>query len=172
MPLLNKTYTPTERKWLSEYLAGRYPNAKIWYEKKLTQVDVAAQKRMGAGVKPRAASRIVAKLDAWVVLDDEIAIWEAKQYGQINAVSQLHAYELLLPSTWEGANHVDRPLTFHVLASAPNHVAGNYAKSVGIEWVVWRPQWLYDAQMESQRRGAERRAEYLQKLQQQGQNNG
>lgn len=161
MPLINSTYLAVERQWLSEFLAGFAPNAAIQYEKRLTVQDVAAQQRMGQGVSVRAASRIVAKLDAWVDLPNEIQLWEAKRAAPVQGVIQMAGYILELPHTWEGTNEALKPLSYHVLSEHPSDRANRLASQYGIQIHIYLPAWLAGTELSAQQRGETRRLQYL-----------
>jgi hypothetical protein len=157
MPLINAHYFAVERRWLGEYLAAHEPSGVVQYEKRLTMADVAAQRRMGRGVKPRAASRIVAKLDAWVELPDEIQLWEAKRRAPVQAVVQLHGYQMVLPDTWEGQNEVVKPVTYHVLVEHDQWRAEALAREYNIAYHVYLPDWLRQIELEAMAKGQARR---------------
>jgi hypothetical protein len=164
MPLINSSYTANERQWLGEYLATYAPGAIIQFEKMLTRADLAAQRRLGQGVSPRSASRIVAKLDAWVDLPTEIQIWEAKRHAPTRGVHQLVDYREVLPTTWEGANQAFKPLTWHLLVEHSEGIAEQLAAKWGIFFHVYLPDWLKGVELAAMQRGEQRRLEYLDKL--------
>jgi hypothetical protein len=166
MPLINATYNPVERRWLAEYLGRLAPLAAIQFEKRLTISDVAAQRRMGGGVKPRAGSRIVAKLDAWVTLPDGIQLWEAKRRAPVAGVVQLAGYQLILPNTWEGQNEAFLPLSYHVLVEHFQSRAELMAQQYGIHYHVYLPDWLKSIEVAAMAKGEERRLAYEQKISQ------
>ena len=164
MPLLNASYAAVERRWLSEWLANNEPFGMVTLEKRLTVADVAAQRRMGAGVKPRAASRIVAKLDAWVDFPDHIEMWEAKRRSPVQAVVQLRGYQLELPHTWEGQNEAVKPITYHVLVEHYQDRAQRLADEYGILYHVYLPDWLNQIELATMAAGQARRLAYLQSI--------
>lgn len=166
MPVVNASYNPVERQWLAEYLGQLAPLAVIQFEKRLTISDVAAQRALGRGVKPRAGSRIVAKLDAWVVLPNEIQLWEAKRRAPVAGVVQLHGYQLVLPATWEGQNQVYLPVSFHVLVEHFQQRAELLAAEYGIHYHVYLPDWLKGIEVAAMAKGEARRLAYEQKISQ------
>lgn len=161
MPLINSSYFTIERNWLSQFLASFAPGAAIQYEKRLTVQDVAAQQRMGQGVSPRAASRIVAKLDAWVDTPNEIQLWEAKRAAPVQGVIQLIGYQIELPHTWEGVNEALKPVSYHVLAEHPSDRATRLAAEYGIQIHIYLPDWLRGTELAAQQKGETRRLQYL-----------
>lgn len=164
MPTVNASYNPVERQWLAEYLGQLAPLAAIQFEKRLTISDVAAQRALGRGVKPRAGSRIVAKLDAWVVLPNEIQLWEAKRRAPVAGAVQLHGYQLVLPNTWEYANEVFRPLSYHLLVEHFQQRAELLASEYGIHYHVYLPDWLKAVEVAAMAKGEARRLAYEQKI--------
>lgn len=163
-PLLNASYWAVERQWLKEYLNSYQPFGSVQYEKRLTVADLQVQQRLGAGVKPRAASRIVAKLDAWLDLPAEIQIWEAKRRAPVAAVVQLHGYQLVLPHTWEGNNEVAKPITWHVLAEHEQINAEKLAAEYGISYHIFLPDWLRQTELDVMAKGEARRNALIQRI--------
>lgn len=163
-PVVNASYWAVERQWLQEYLNINAPSASIQYEKRLTLADVQAYGRMSPGVKPRAGSRIVAKLDAWVELPNEIQIWEAKRRAPVAAVVQLHGYQLVLPLTWEGNNEVFKNITWHVLAEREQVHAQRLALEYGINYHIYLPAWLSQTELDVMAKGQARRDALIQKI--------
>lgn len=164
MPLINSTYTAVERQWLAEYLLTYAPTGLVQFEKRLTRADLAAQQRLGPGVSPRSASRIVAKLDAWVDLPGEIQLWEAKRHAPVKGVYQLVDYKEGLPNTWEGVNEAIKPLSFHLLAEHAQGRAEELAAKWGIQYHVYLPDWLRGTELAAMERGEERRLAFRAKL--------
>lgn len=162
--IVNASYWAVERQWLKEYLNTYEPLGTIQYEKKLTLADLQAQQRMGSGVKPRAASRIVAKLDAWLDLPNEIQIWEAKRRAPVAAVVQLHGYQLVLPLTWEGNNEVAKPITWHVLAEHEQVHAERLAAEYNIAYHIYLPDWLRQTELDVMAKGEARRNALIQQI--------
>ena len=164
MPLVNTSYFAVERQWISEYLSTYAPLASVQYEKRLTVADISAQKRLGSGVKPRAATRIVAKLDAWVDLPAEIQLWEAKRRAPVQGVVQLHGYQLVLPSTWEGQNEAVKPVTYHVLVEHEQVRAEKLAAEYGISYHIYLPDWLKQVELDAMAKGEARRIAFQQRF--------
>lgn len=163
-PILNASYWAVERQWLKEYLNSYQPFGTIQYEKRLTVADVQAQQRLGSSVRPRAASRIVAKIDAWVDLPGEIQIWEAKRRAPVAAVVQLHGYQLVLPHTWEGNNEVGKPISWHVLAEHEQITAEKLAAEYGINYHIYLPDWLRQTELDVMATGEARRNALIQRI--------
>jgi hypothetical protein len=164
MPLINTSYFAVERQWLQEFLSSFAPLATVQYEKRLTIADVAAQQRLGSGVKARAASRIVAKLDAWAELPTEIQLWEAKRRAPVQGVVQLHGYQLILPHTWEGQNQIAKPVTYHVLVEHEQRRAQALAGEYDIAYHVYLPDWLKQVELDAMAKGEARRIAFQQRI--------
>lgn len=163
-PLINRTYRHVEQRWLAEFLGARYPRARVFYEKKLTVPIHPYSAEAGGRNVTTNSRRIVAKLDGWIEFEDHFEAWEAKQYANFGAVSQLEQYKELLGSTYEGQNHVNKPVSWHLLASHEKPEVKAAAESRGIEYNVYLPQWLRTHQIQVIDEGIARRAAFNEKI--------
>jgi hypothetical protein len=152
--IVNRTYTLRTTRLLSEYLAQNFRGAKIITGFRLGSLDPALLAQVVNKAKPGLAGVTRGYVDAVVVSEGAVTLWEAKNQLNYAALGQLEGYLAEWPNTPEAAPYAGMPTSGALLVaySDPNIAAVAAAK--GLQVVEYRPGWYVADQLSSEQAGA------------------
>jgi len=131
-----------EPRWVAEYCAKFYPNYPVRYRCPLGPVPPG----LAEGFPPEKALRIARpwrpEVDALVIAPKELILVEAKVFKYMDGLSKLPIYRDLIDSTPELEQYKKLPRRMQLLLPAKLDWVETAAKAVGVETVVWAPDWV------------------------------
>jgi hypothetical protein len=133
-----------ERRLLAEWLALRYPDARIQqqvrlgaYQPTIATKDLDRSELKALGVWRRYADAIVFHHTALILIEASIP-------ADVGYVSRLHLYRRLIPLTPELAEFVTLPVVMLYLCAIEDPVVTAMAREAGIRVEVHQPPWVAD----------------------------
>jgi len=80
--------------------------------------------------------------DAVVTMPDRIVLIEGKILPQLGVISQLKAYERMIPNTPEYREHATKPVEKVLVCAIEDPLITQLAREEGIRVVIFRPEWI------------------------------
>jgi len=131
-----------EPRWVAEYCKTHFPNYPVRYRCPLGPVPPG----LAEGFPPEKALRIARpwrpEVDALVIAPKELILVEAKVFKYMDGLSKLPIYRDLIDSTPELEQYRKLPRRMQLLLPAKLDWVETAAKAVGVETVVWAPDWV------------------------------
>jgi len=139
-----RNWEPREQRLVSEFIAQFYGQ----YESR-THVHLGGTPPRFKGMYTREETgRLLGVFRRWadavVVMPDRIVLIEGKILPQLGVLSQLKAYERMVPNTPEYAEHATKPVEKVLVCAIEDSLITQLAREEGIRVVIFRPEWIED----------------------------
>lgn len=131
-----------ETRFVSEYVAARYPDAIVKERMRLGPlVPLSADSDLtDAELKMVGVFRRFA--DAVVITKSELIVVEGKMRSTPGAVAQLHLYQELLDSTFDLYDYLSLPRALELVVAIEDPAVTRMAVTFGVRVATYRPAWL------------------------------
>lgn len=144
-----RTYTPRERRLLSEFLSFNYPRARVITNVRLGPYPLQTARPLPPNVPATALSSFRRYADAIVIEPAQLTIIEAKIINAPVAVADLLLYKRLLPMTPDLAQYIHLPVRLLIVAAINDPILEQIAQEQGITTITFTPSWVYDDLMQT-----------------------
>jgi len=152
--IVNRTYTLRTTRLLSEYLAQNFRGAKIITGFRLGSLDPALLAQVVNKQKPGLAGVTRGYVDAVVMRNGTVTLWEAKNNLTYAAVGQIEGYLTEWPNTPEAAPYAGMPVSGALLVAYSDPNVAAVAAGKGLKVAVYKPDWYVTDQLASEQAGA------------------
>lgn len=137
-------YTLREERWLSEYAAMAFPNARVLVNQRLGSGPPVPR-----GVEPTASTIQYLNnrrrfADLIVIEPKFLIVVEGKIVAEPGIISQLDLYAMLVPLTPELAQFKHLAVRKMLVTAVTDETMTALARKYGIEVKVYSPQWVID----------------------------
>jgi hypothetical protein len=140
----SEKWAPREQAFVAEWVTVTFPGEHAILRARVGSPPAELVKAIGEDAAQRQYKPWLRWVDALVLRRDQVVLVEAKLRGNPASVSQLEFYADLFRKTVEHREHWTKPRRLVLLTPWRDPDLEGYAKSKGVDVVLYQPSWLED----------------------------